>query len=115
MSDMCNLILYKRRGDYTYEDSCLYIKKPKNNIFKVALSFELTFEAGFSLCQSEDRFVKKIARDLAQNRLKERVFKLDYLAGNIVRYIHTDSKFVLEIAFDIETGRIHEYDLYKTN
>ena len=111
---MVKLILYKRKiiNHYvTSQDSCLMINKPKENVFETVVPRMLTLDCGFSLTHPHDRFEKAIARQIAGNRMFSRVFTLDTVRDGVADYIHIDDKFILEIAFNIQTGRLDGFDI----
>ena len=112
---MVKLILYNRADKYDSTSSCLFIEKPKHNMFETILPREFNLQVGFSLCQPEDRFEKKIARELAQKRFKYRTLKLQSVTDDFVHYMILEDGFTIMISFNINTGRVDGFTVYKNN
>lgn len=109
---MLKLGLYKRKGvKGSRVDSYLLVFKPKDNMFISSIPRELSLDVGFSLCSKHDQFNKTIARQLANNRLTEKKFILNWATDRAAQYSYSDSNFNLIIDFNLDNGHIIDYDL----
>lgn len=113
---MKKLIFYKRRElSRSKRDMCFYLEK--EFVFDKFIPLEMYINIGISICHPDDKFVKKIGRELAikkcqQYKLDLCLFSDDFVDGKAATYTMVYSnRYVLDIKFDIETSKIIYIDL----